>query len=69
MTELTLREALNRALAEELARDELVLVIGEDVGAAGGVFQVTAGLFERFGERRVRDTPISENTIVGTGVG
>jgi pyruvate dehydrogenase E1 component beta subunit len=69
VTELTLREALNRALAEELARDELVLVIGEDVGAAGGVFQVTAGLFERFGERRVRDTPIAEQAIIGCALG
>lgn len=69
MIELTYREAVNRALAEELARDELVLLFGEDVGAAGGVFQATAGLFERFGERRVRDTPIAEQAIVGCALG
>ncbi len=69
MTELTYREAVNRALAEELARDERVLLFGEDVGAAGGVFQATAGLFERFGERRVRDTPIAEQAIVGCALG
>ena len=69
MTELTYREAVNRALAEELARDELVVLFGEDVGAAGGVFQATAGLFERFGERRVRDTPIAEQAIVGCALG
>ena len=69
MTELTYREAVNRALAEELARDELVILFGEDVGAAGGVFQATAGLYERFGERRVRDTPIAEQAIVGCALG
>jgi pyruvate/2-oxoglutarate/acetoin dehydrogenase E1 component len=69
MTELTYRESVARALAEELERDERVLVLGEDVGAAGGVFQATAGLFERFGPRRVRDTPISEQAIVGCALG
>jgi pyruvate/2-oxoglutarate/acetoin dehydrogenase E1 component len=69
VTELTYREAVNRALTEELARDELVVLFGEDVGVAGGVFQVTAGLFERFGERRVRDTPIAEQAIVGCALG
>jgi pyruvate dehydrogenase E1 component beta subunit len=69
VTELTYREAVNRALAEELARDELVMLFGEDVGAAGGVFQATAGLLERFGARRVRDTPIAEQAIVGCALG
>ncbi|HEV3047381.1 MAG TPA: alpha-ketoacid dehydrogenase subunit beta [Solirubrobacteraceae bacterium] len=63
------REALNAALREELARDERVVLMGEDIGVFGGAFKVTEGLLEQFGERRVRDTPISENTIVGVGVG
>jgi acetoin:2,6-dichlorophenolindophenol oxidoreductase subunit beta len=69
MSELTFREGVTRALAEELERDERVLVLGEDVGAAGGVFQATVGLFDRFGPRRVRDTPISEQAIVGCALG
>ncbi len=69
MSELRYREALNAALREELARDERVLLMGEDIGVFGGAFKVTAGLLEEFGEKRVRDTPISENTIVGIGVG
>ena len=64
-----MREALNQALAEEMRRDEGVFVMGEDVGVFQGAFKVTEGLLDEFGERRVRDTPISENTIVGTGVG
>jgi pyruvate/2-oxoglutarate/acetoin dehydrogenase E1 component len=63
------RDALGQALREELARDESVILMGEDIGVFGGAFKVTAGLLEEFGERRVRDTPISENTIVGVGVG
>jgi pyruvate/2-oxoglutarate/acetoin dehydrogenase E1 component len=69
MTEMRYREALGAALAEELQRDERVILMGEDIGVFGGAFKVTAGLLERFGERRVRDTPISENTIVGMGIG
>ncbi len=63
------RDALNEALREELARDESVILMGEDIGVFNGAFKVTAGLLDEFGERRVRDTPISENTIVGMGVG
>jgi pyruvate dehydrogenase E1 component beta subunit len=63
------REALNQALREEMERDEDVFIMGEDIGVFQGAFKVTAGLLEEFGERRVRDTPISENTIVGAGVG
>lgn len=66
---LRMREALRDAIAEEMERDENVFIMGEDVGVFQGAFKVTEGLLERFGERRVRDTPISENTIVGTGVG
>ena len=63
------REALNEALREEMLRDERVMLMGEDIGVFNGAFKVTAGLLEEFGEKRVRDTPISENTIVGMGVG
>ena len=69
MAELRYREALRAALREEMQRDERVLLMGEDIGVFGGAFKVTDGLLEQFGERRVRDTPISENTIVGVGVG
>jgi pyruvate dehydrogenase E1 component beta subunit len=63
------REALNQALREEMQRDERVFIMGEDIGVFNGAFKVTQGLLEEFGEKRVRDTPISENTIVGLGVG
>src|ERR687897_466468 len=63
------REALNQALREEMRRDERVVLMGEDIGVFNGAFKVTAGLLDEFGEERVRDTPISENTIVGMGVG
>ncbi len=68
-SEIRYREALGAALREELRRDERVMLMGEDIGVFGGAFKVTDGLLEEFGERRVRDTPISENTIVGMGVG
>src|ERR671922_884505 len=63
------REALNQALREEMEADENVFLMGEDIGVFQGAFKVTAGLLDEFGEKRVRDTPISENTIVGMGVG
>jgi pyruvate dehydrogenase E1 component beta subunit len=66
---LRMREALRDAMAEEMRRDESVFVMGEDVGVFQGAFKVTEGLLDEFGEKRVRDTPISENTIVGTGIG
>src|SRR6185295_7817058 len=69
MAVITYREAVQRALDEEMARDENVIFFGEDVGAAGGSFKVTPGLFEKYGGVRVRDTPISEAAIVGAGVG
>jgi pyruvate/2-oxoglutarate/acetoin dehydrogenase E1 component len=69
VTVVRMREALNQALAEEMRRDERVFIMGGDVGVFQGAFKVTEGLLDEFGERRVRDTPISENTIVGTGVG
>lgn len=67
--QLQYREALNEALHEEMARDPSVCVFGEDVGCYGGPFQVTRGLFEKYGERRVRDTPISEEGFTGIAVG
>ncbi len=66
---ITYREAVARALAQEMERDETVYFIGEDVAAAGGVFKTTSGLLERFGPRRVRDTPISEEAIIGAAMG
>jgi 2-oxoisovalerate dehydrogenase E1 component len=67
--EVTMAEALNEALHLEMEHDERVFVMGEDVGLIGGIFQVTKGLRDRFGEDRVRDTPISEPTFLGAGVG
>ena len=69
MATVRMREALRDAMAEEMRNDEAVFVMGEDVGVFQGAFKVTEGLLDEFGEKRVRDTPISENTIVGTGVG
>ena len=69
MAVLRMREALRDAMAEEMRRDEAVYVMGEDVAVFQGAFKVTEGLLDEFGERRVRDTPISENTIVGMGIG
>src|SRR5213079_845680 len=63
------REALNQALREEMEADDDVFLMGEDIGVFQGAFKVTEGLLDEFGEKRVRDTPISENTIVGAGVG
>jgi pyruvate/2-oxoglutarate/acetoin dehydrogenase E1 component len=67
--QLQYNEALNEALVEEMSRDEKVILIGEDVGAYGGVFKVSKGLLDRFGPQRVRDTPICESAIIGTATG
>jgi len=69
MALISLREALNQALAEEMTRDDRVFIMGEEVGYFGGAFKVTDGLLATFGEKRVRDTPISELSIVGAGIG
>lgn len=69
MAELTYRDAVARGLAQEMDRDDRVVLIGEDVAGAGGVFKATPGLFERFGPRRVVDTPISEQAILGAAMG
>jgi pyruvate/2-oxoglutarate/acetoin dehydrogenase E1 component len=67
--EISYRDAINEALREEMERDPTVCIFGEDVGRYGGPFQVTRGLYERFGEWRVRDTPISEEGFTGMAVG
>ncbi len=69
MRELTVIEAVREALAQEMARDERVLVLGEDVGVLGGVFRATEGLFARFGAERVIDMPMAETAIAGIAVG
>jgi pyruvate dehydrogenase E1 component beta subunit len=69
MAEMRYREALNAAIREEMERDESVFIMGEDIGVFQGAFKVTQGLLEAFGGKRVRDTPISENSFVGMGVG
>lgn len=69
MPELRYVKAITEALAEEMARDERVVILGEDVGAPGGTFGATRGLYQQFGKERVRDTPISETAIVGAAIG
>jgi pyruvate/2-oxoglutarate/acetoin dehydrogenase E1 component len=69
MAQLTFREAIARGIAQEMRRDESVVFLGEDIGAAGGVFKGTVGLIEEFGAVRVRDTPISEQAILGAAMG
>ncbi|HEV3274189.1 MAG TPA: alpha-ketoacid dehydrogenase subunit beta [Candidatus Dormibacteraeota bacterium] len=69
MAELTYRDAVARAITQEMERDPKVVFLGEDVGGAGGVFKATVGLLERFGPERVRDTPISEQAILGAAMG
>jgi pyruvate/2-oxoglutarate/acetoin dehydrogenase E1 component len=69
MSTVTYKEAINRAMADALAEDERVFMLGEDIAEAGGAFKTTEGLMERFGERRVVDTPISEQAIIGAAIG
>ncbi len=69
MAKMTMVQALNLALQQEMAKDDRVVVLGEDVGRDGGVFRVTEGLFEKFGEERVIDTPLAESAIVGMSIG
>lgn len=68
-SKVTIREALSEALREEMLRDDRVFIMGEEVGVWGGTYAVTRGFHDEFGERRVKDTPISEMAIVGAGVG
>src|SRR5436305_3221321 len=69
MAELTYRDAVARGIAQEMARDPDVVFLGEDVAKAGGVFKASVGLLEQFGPLRVRDTPISEQAILGAAMG
>jgi pyruvate/2-oxoglutarate/acetoin dehydrogenase E1 component len=69
MEELTYRDAVTRGIAQEMARDANVVFLGEDIASAGGVFKATVGLLDRFGPVRVRDTPISEQALVGAAMG
>jgi acetoin:2,6-dichlorophenolindophenol oxidoreductase subunit beta len=69
MAELSYRDAVIRGIAQEMERDKNVVFLGEDIGKAGGVFKATAGLYEQFGPLRVRDTPISEQAILGAAMG
>jgi len=69
VAQLTYREAVARGIAQEMTRDDRVVLVGEDVAGAGGVFKTTAGLLEQFGPRRVIDTPISEQAILGAAMG
>lgn len=69
MREITFREAINEALSEEMAIDESVLLLGEDIGLFGGAMAVTKGLYNKYGQKRVVDTPISESAIIGAALG
>ncbi len=66
---MTMAQALNQALAQEMEKDARVLILGEDIGVNGGVFRITEGLYDRFGPERVMDTPLAESAIVGVSIG
>lgn len=66
---MTMVQAINQALAQEMERDDRIIVLGEDVGRDGGVFRTTEGLFDRFGPERVMDTPLAESGIIGASIG
>ena len=67
MAVLSYLEAINLALEEELRKNKNAFILGEDVGKKGGVFKVTAGLYDKFGPERVMDSPLTESAIVGVG--
>ena len=69
MREITYAEAIREAISQEMRKDEEVFLMGEDIGVYGGAFGVSQGMFEEFGEERIRETPISEAAIVGASVG
>jgi pyruvate dehydrogenase E1 component beta subunit len=69
MAKITMRQAISDALWEEMERDDKVFIMGQEVGVWGGTYAVTKGFYEHFGEKRVRDTPISEAAIIGAGIG
>ena len=69
MAKLNMVQAINLALAQEMERDDEVVLLGEDIGRDGGVFRVTDGLIDKFGARRVIDTHLAESAIFGTSIG
>ncbi len=69
MPKITMREAISQALMEEMDRDPTVFILGEEVGVWGGTYAVTKGFYDKYGARRVKDTPIAEATIVGAAIG
>src|SRR5680860_1604634 len=69
MAELSYRDAVARGIAQEMRRDPALVILGEDIAGAGGVFKTTVGLLDEFGPDRVRDTPISEQAILGAAMG
>ena len=69
MPEIAMRDAINQAIDEEMARDETVFIMGEEVGEYNGAYKVTRGLLDKYGDKRVRDTPITELGFSGLGVG
>jgi len=69
MAKMTMVQALNLALRQEMEKDDRVIVLGEDVGRDGGVFRVSEGLIDQFGEERVLDTPLAESGIAGMSIG
>jgi pyruvate dehydrogenase E1 component beta subunit len=69
MRTITYRDALREAIREEMQRDERIYILGEDIAGYGGTYSVTKGLFEEFGEKRVKDTPLAEEVIIGTAIG
>ena len=69
MNQMNMVQAINDALRHEMRRDSRVVLLGEDIGKLGGVFRVTQGLFDEFGDDRVIDTPLSEGGIIGTAIG
>ncbi len=69
MAQMNMAKAINLALYEAMERDERVVILGEDIGSDEGVFRITEGLIDRFGEKRVIDSPLAESAIVGTAIG
>src|SRR5690625_4915631 len=69
MAQLSYIQAITEAMKEELSKDENVFIVGQDVGAKGGVFRATDGLFDTYGEERVIDAPLAESAIVGVSIG
>ena len=69
MAEITLRQALQKGLSEAIENDPDVFIMGEDIGAYGGAYAITAGFLEKYGPDRIKDTPISEAGFIGAGIG